>query len=39
MTDQMRPQAQRLPESIAMTRYLPPTVAASLGITIDSSTR
>jgi len=39
MTDQMRPQAQRLPASIAMTRYLPPTVAASLGITLDSSTR
>jgi hypothetical protein len=39
MTDQMRPVSQRIPDGIATNRYLPSTVAASLGVTLDTSTR
>ena len=36
-TDRMRPRDQRAAEGISLSRYIPPTVASGLGITLDTN--
>src|SRR5207253_640998 len=38
-TDRMRPRDQRAADGISLSRYIPPTVASELGITLDTNNR